>query len=417
MKKSDRDFGIALIATSMYGWGGGRDLLLDFAKAFEYAIHNQNKNLNVKLYIPYKSWLRCFVLDVKDAFDNKRKISFRRYKEYKKNVRSLVNNINNYCPTIEIEFFYWLKYGFVKSRFLNAKLKKDGMEVCFGAPYVNNDNLCCPNIFYIPDFQHKYYPEYFDQREIDERNRMFEDIVMHAKYVMVTSENAKEDIFKFFPQSRCEVYVQPFAPVAIESWLQEKICDISKYNLPPKYFMICNQFWQHKDHITAFRALESIYVEGRHDLHIICTGEMVDHRNPQYIKDLKKEIEEMQCRNNIHMLGYIPKDDQIQIMKGAIALLQPTLYEGNPGGNSVLDAYSVGIPCIISDIEVNKEIAYLPMDEIKFFKKGDSDELRQRMQEAMLEKAKDSKKDLRSRMQYNKVLLACSICAFMHDMV
>lgn len=53
---------------------------------------------------------------------------------------------------------------------------------------------------------------------------------------------------------------------------------------------------------------------------------------------------------------YIAKLDQIALLKKSIAVIQPTLFEGGPGGGASYDAISLGKPLIVSDIKVNQEI-------------------------------------------------------------
>jgi glycosyltransferase involved in cell wall biosynthesis len=43
-------------------------------------------------------------------------------------------------------------------------------------------------------------------------------------------------------------------------------------------------------------------------------------------------------------------------MRRAIAVVQPTLFEGGPGGGSAYDSVALGLPLILSDISVNKEV-------------------------------------------------------------
>ena len=56
------------------------------------------------------------------------------------------------------------------------------------------------------------------------------------------------------------------------------------------------------------------------------------------------------------MLGFIPKPDQIRLMREAVAVVQPTLFEGGPGGGSIYNAIALGRPVIVSDLPVNREI-------------------------------------------------------------
>lgn len=162
------------------------------------------------------------------------------------------------------------------------------------------------------------------------------------------------DILKFFPNCKAQIFVLPFKPFQKPTINVDNT--LKKYNLPNKYFIIANQFWTHKNHITAFEALEQVYCKGYIDIHIVCTGKMEDYRDPNHIVELGKRINEMHCKKNIHFLGYIPKDEQIEVMRKASGLIQPTLFEGTPGGGSVYNALCLGLTCLVSDIPVNREI-------------------------------------------------------------
>jgi hypothetical protein len=59
-------------------------------------------------------------------------------------------------------------------------------------------------------------------------------------------------------------------------------------------------------------------------------------------------------------------------MNHAIALVQPTLFEGGPGGGAVYNAIAMGTRCIISDIPVNKEIED---STVTFFKAASPEDL------------------------------------------
>ena len=72
------------------------------------------------------------------------------------------------------------------------------------------------------------------------------------------------------------------------------------------------------------------------------------------------------------ILGLIPKRDQIELLKGAVALIQPTLFEGGPGGGAAYDAIGLDVSVILSDIPVNLEI---DCGQVAFFPAGDAEAL------------------------------------------
>ena len=91
---------------------------------------------------------------------------------------------------------------------------------------------------------------------------------------------------------------------------------------------------------------------------LICTGSTLDHRNKHYFSEVLELIKSLNIKSSIKILNYIKKNEQISLMKKSIAVIQPTSFEGGPGGGSVKDAIALGVPTIISDISVNQEIKY-----------------------------------------------------------
>ena len=85
----------------------------------------------------------------------------------------------------------------------------------------------------------------------------------------------------------------------------------------------------------------------------------------------------------------ISKKDQLSLIRGARALIQPTLFEGGPGGGSCRDAISLDTEIFASDIEINREIN---CGTIKYFKAKNSSELSQLMldSEKLMPKKKNS---------------------------
>ena len=53
-------------------------------------------------------------------------------------------------------------------------------------------------------------------------------------------------------------------------------------------------------------------------------------------------MDELGINDDVEIVGHIPKLDQIALLKNSIAVIQPTLFEGGPGGGSAYDAISLG---------------------------------------------------------------------------
>lgn len=238
-------------------------------------------------------------------------------------------------------------------------------------------NYPYPWVGYLYDFQHKYYPEFFDADSIARRDFDFCKMIEDSSVLVVNAKTVAADVEKYYPAHKSRVVVLPFCPQVNPECLLHPINVAVKYRLPKKYFIISNQFWIHKAHFVAFEALSMLHSRlGKTDVSIVCTGVTNDHRSPDYFPKLKKDISRLGLSDNILFLGYIPKRDQISVMRQAVAVIQPTLFEGGPGGGSVYDAVAYCVPAIVSDIPVNQE---LDSKLVVFFKTNSPSDLMEKM--------------------------------------
>ncbi|CCE22436.1 glycosyltransferase [Methylotuvimicrobium alcaliphilum] len=251
---------------------------------------------------------------------------------------------------------------------LAVRLQENSVSVVVA---VNGDlgaTFPVPWISYIPDFQHKYFHHLFTEHECFSRETAFAARLRDCKAMLVNAQAVKQDLQIFYPWINSKrIFVLPFLPILQPSWLDIEPTNAQrKYQLPKRYFIVCNQFWVHKDHSTAFRALAALKDT---NVHLLCTGTLEDYRNSLYQQELKTLLDELKITERVHFLGHIPKLDQISLLKGAQALVQPTLFEGGAGGGATYDAVAVGVPVLLSDIAVNKEIS---IPHVQFFVAGDA---------------------------------------------
>ncbi|MCH9609725.1 MAG: hypothetical protein S4CHLAM45_01150 [Chlamydiales bacterium] len=260
--------------------------------------------------------------------------------------------------------------SFGKKR-VNRSLKKLGADL---ALFCWSDiPIETADIGYYPDLQHKHFPHYFSEKERENRERTIENLLATREGVIVTSKDVKKDFETFFPKTTCEIFPLPFSPILLDTdWLNPLLYDVKKkYAIQKPYFMISNQFWIHKDHLTAFKALKELP-----DIHLVCTGGEDDFRFPGYYQELLDTLAKWGIKERVHLLGHIPKRDQIELMKYSIGVVQPTRFEGGPGGGMLYNAVALGVPAIVSDIPVNQEIS---KSHAHFFKVGDSEDLLAKM--------------------------------------
>jgi glycosyltransferase involved in cell wall biosynthesis len=367
---------IVLLGDVFVSWGGGIDFLRYCANALALVCDENTKLVlllpdsdNHTVVAKVRAAVSPYVKMVKDMLRGK-KIAFHRKNPFTR--KQLSDSFSNIDGNLEIVFYP--KRTAVVS--VLAGMEADVVIPTFTALPPSSP---VPWVGYLYDFQHRYHANYFTEHEIQRRNTRMSRMLAEAKAVIVNAADAKQDILTFFPDTGCRVFDLPFSAVPIESWFEPPSAQFAaKYRLPQRYFAICNQFWIHKDHGTAFQAFAT-YLErtGAADVHLVCTGDTSDPRHPSYFSELKDAVHRLGLTGRVHYLGYISKKDQIDIMKGSLAVLQPTLFEGGPGGGAIYDAVALGIPAVLSDIRVNREIEGYP--NLLFFKASDPDDMAEKM--------------------------------------
>lgn len=233
-----------------------------------------------------------------------------------------------------------------------SKFGADVVLPCIQPPPTHFDH---PWVGYVYDFQHRHLPDFFTKSEREFRDKAFFEMLHRAKHVIVNAHSVASDAKRFVGDFPARIHVLPFSPCPQQSWLDHDADVRPKFNINKSYFLICNQFWKHKDHVTAFRGFAHFIREGG-DALLVCTGDTTDYRFPDYFEELQSLIVRLDIKDRVRILGHIPKLDQVSLIKTALAMVQPTLFEGGPGGGAAYDAIALGLPVIASDIPVNLEI-------------------------------------------------------------
>lgn len=228
---------------------------------------------------------------------------------------------------------------------LNAIIKKLHCDVFFPLIYYPNYSLHdIATIGWVPDFQHCYYTEFFSEAILHSKDLLIKSLGSFCDVFYCSSQTVKNDFQKFYPDISERCFVVPF-----RSSISEKSL-LSTPSPTKKYIYLPNQFWVHKNHKAVFEAWKALKDNGL-DYLLICTGSTTDPRAPQHFEKLQEFITHHQL--NIQILGFIDRENQLQLYRNAAAVLQPSLFEG--WNTSIEDARALGKKLILSDISTHKE--------------------------------------------------------------
>jgi len=206
---------------------------------------------------------------------------------------------------------------------------------------------------WIVDFQYEHYPSLFSQKELQRRRLSAALLAQLMSHVVFSSRDALGDFRHFFPRSRAHTHVLHFHSFPDPSLWEADPGEVRvRYGLPSRYLICCGQFWAHKNHLLLLDALAAA-LEDEPDMFLVFTGHPVDLRNPSHLDTFLGRLHLLGLRPATALLGLIPRQDQLQLIRAAVAVVQPSLFEG--WSTVVEDARSLGRPLVLSDIPVHLE--------------------------------------------------------------
>ena len=221
-------------------------------------------------------------------------------------------------------------------------------------------------VSWIPDFQHKFYPNYFNKAHLILREFKFKKIFKYSDITVLSSKDSQDSLVTFYKYNQSVVipfvsFIDPNDSVNFESTK-------NKFKLSSVYFLIPNQFYEHKNHIITVKALKNL-INKYPEIQFVYTGKQ-DNFKKKYIRVFNDFIKKNNLTNNIVFTGFISREEQIALMINSKAVIQPSLFEG--WNTSIEDCKSLGLDVIASDIKVHRE--QLGKTSL-FFKKNSEEDL------------------------------------------
>ena len=234
----------------------------------------------------------------------------------------------------------------------------------------------CPgvkNIAWIPDFQHKYLPQFFSESELKLRDLCYAGIARNMDLIIFSSNAAKEDFITYYPGYESKARVLHFVPDIDVSLPTVNKAVMEKYGIKDRFFFLPNQYWAHKNHKIVLEALRILKDQNKF-VRVVSTGNTKDYRAPHYIEELMSFIHEHQLEDMYIILGLIPYADVQALAAASWGYINPSFFEG--WSTTVEEAKYRGKRILLSDLKVHREQA--PWRGV-FFDPNDSEVLAKKM--------------------------------------
>jgi len=208
-------------------------------------------------------------------------------------------------------------------------------------------------VSWFPDFQHRFYPEYFSKINIFFRELRVKRLLNRTHALVLSSQDAYNHLQRFYsvPQN-LPVHILRFVSQVEQpqNLLFDEIAEL--YQVNKRYFIVSNQFYIHKNHWVVLKALEQLK-KRRNDFLVVFTGKEEDYKVTNFVQGLKDFVAEKGLSESVRFLGVIPRAHQLFLMSKSVAVVQPSKFEG--WSTVVEDAKTLQVQLILSDIEVHKE--------------------------------------------------------------
>jgi len=226
------------------------------------------------------------------------------------------------------------------------------VEIAYSFPgYIHPDLRPLRHVLIVPDIQHEFFPEFFSEGAVAERQRLFGDSIRRADHICAISEFTRQSLIDRLGTPPERITTVPLAADAIFS-LTASARDgatLAKYALRSGgYLFFPAHTWLHKNHRAALAALRILREKHGLTLELVCTG---GAREAQPDLDRQIEAEHLPVR----FLGYCDRSELPILYRHAACLVFPSLFEGF--GMPVLEAMACGCPVVCSSTTSLPEIA------------------------------------------------------------
>lgn len=217
--------------------------------------------------------------------------------------------------------------------------------------------LCRPTVLTVHDLIFERYPQHHTRT-----NRLFLKVGMRlfvraANVIIAVSQQTQRDLMELYqtPAAKVTVIYQgidqsfaPSSPRAIQQARETYTLRHQDGSLRP-YLLMVGTLEPRKNHLTAMRALARLKAAGFPHCLVIAGGE------GWLFEPIKEQMAALGLATDVHFAGYVPAADLPALYGGAVAVLQPALYEGF--GFPVLEAMACGAPVVCSNASSLPEAA------------------------------------------------------------
>lgn len=235
----------------------------------------------------------------------------------------------------------------------------------------------------IHDISFDFYPQFIKFWDLFFLKTLIPMSLKRANKIIAVSKFTQDEIIKYYKIDPKKI--NWFHNAVSQDFLAqdisvEKIKTVKeKYNLPEKYILYIGTLQPRKNIPALIEAFALLKIEitlkvKLNSLKLVIAGGKAHN----YDNLIDEVVKRNNLTDDVLFPGYIDEEDKAAVLKGADVFVFPSFYEGF--GVPIIEAMSLGVPTIISDIPVHREIA---KDASLFFNPQIPGELSQKIREVI----------------------------------
>lgn len=225
-----------------------------------------------------------------------------------------------------------------------GRLERLGVEVIH-FPEQSYIDSRIPSVFVPHDLLHLHYPEFFERRETERRERVYRAACARASVVVVEAHWVKQDLINHYELAPERIQVIPTAPpTAAYAEVNDLDEALPRLGVKRPYVLYPAVTWPHKNHIRLLEALALVRTRDRLSVSLICTG----HRYERHSAAIEDCLSRLNLRELVSFLGFVSPADLRALYKGCLGLIMPSLFESVSG--PVFEAWHEGAPVACASV-------------------------------------------------------------------
>lgn len=232
-----------------------------------------------------------------------------------------------------------------------AALRKYKADVFVSADGFASLRTKIPQCVVMHDLSFLHYPAFIKKLHLIYLKNQQPKFAAKAKLVATVSEYSKKDIEQNFSIGADKIKVvysavkNGYHPVAEE--IKEKIK--ARYTDGKEYFIYVGSIHPRKNLMNLLKAFSVFKKKMKSNMQLVIAGRLA-WKFDAFTEGLKT----YKYRNEVHLLGYLPQEELIELTASAYAMVYPSLFEGF--GVPPLEAMMCEVPVITSAVSSMPEI-------------------------------------------------------------